>query len=47
LRTKQVQLRLAEIQLRRTQGLVDAKVQTEEALDNAKATVDSLKAKIA
>ncbi|HWT88486.1 MAG TPA: efflux RND transporter periplasmic adaptor subunit, partial [Candidatus Angelobacter sp.] len=37
----------AEIQLRRTQGLVDAKVQTEEALDNAKATVDSLKAKIA
>jgi len=44
---QQVQLRLAEIQLRRTQGLVDAKVQTEEALDNAKATVDSLKAKIA
>jgi len=44
---QQVQLRLAEIQLKRTQGLVDAKVQTEEALDNAKATVDSLKAKIA
>jgi len=44
---QQVQLRLAEIQLKRTQGLVDAKVQTEEALDNAKASVDSLKAKIA
>jgi RND family efflux transporter MFP subunit len=43
----QVQLRLAEIQLKRTQGLVDAKVQTEEALDTAKASVDSLKAKIA
>jgi len=43
----QVQLRLAEIQLRRTQGLVDAKVQTLEALDNASAAVDSLKAKIA
>jgi len=44
---QQVQLRLAEIQLKRTQGLVDAKVQTEEALDNAKAAVDSFKAKIA
>jgi len=44
---QQVQLRLAEIQLKRTQGLVEAKVQTEEALDNAKASVDSLKAKIA
>ncbi len=43
----QVQLTLAEIQLKRTQGLVDAKVQTEEALDNAKASVDSFKAKIA
>ena len=43
----QVQLKLAEIQLKRTQGLVDAKVQTEEALDNAKASVDSFKAKIA
>ncbi|GAC1634806.1 MAG: efflux RND transporter periplasmic adaptor subunit [Candidatus Acidiferrum sp.] len=43
----QVQLRLAEIQLKRVQGLVDAKVQTEEALDNAKASVDSLNAKIA
>jgi RND family efflux transporter MFP subunit len=43
----QVQLRLAEIQLRRVKGLVEAKVQTEEALDNASASVDSLKAKIA
>ncbi|MBS1839599.1 MAG: efflux RND transporter periplasmic adaptor subunit [Acidobacteria bacterium] len=43
----QVQLRLAEIQLKRTQGLVDAKVQTQEALDSARASVDSLKAKIA
>ncbi len=43
----QVQLRLAEIQLKRTQGLVEAKVQTQEALDNASASVDSLKAKIA
>ena len=43
----QVQLRLAEIQLRRVRGLVEAKVQTEEALDNATASVDSLKAKIA
>jgi len=43
----QVQLRLAEIQLRRTQGLVDAKVQPQESLDNASASVDSLKAKIA
>lgn len=44
---QQVQLKLAEIQLKRTQSLVEAKVQTEEALDNAKASVDSLKAKIA
>src|SRR5215467_312863 len=43
----QVQLRLAEIQLKRTQGLVDAKVQPQESLDNASASVDSLKAKIA
>src|SRR5438552_583499 len=43
----QVQLKLAEIQLRRVKGLVEAKVQTEEALDNASASVDSLKAKIA
>src|SRR5215472_15164980 len=34
----QVQLRLAEIQLKRTQGLVDAKVSTQEALDNASAS---------
>ena len=43
----QVQLKLAEIQLRRVKGLVEAKVQTEEALDNASASVDSFKAKIA
>jgi HlyD family secretion protein len=43
----QVQLRLAEIQLRRVKGLVEAKVQTEEALDNVSASVDSFKAKIA
>src|SRR5215475_12046649 len=43
----QVQLRLSEIQLKRTQGLVDAKVSTQEALDNASASADSLKAKIA
>jgi RND family efflux transporter MFP subunit len=43
----QVQLKLAQIQLKRTQDLLDAKVQTQEALDNATANVDSLKAKIA
>jgi RND family efflux transporter MFP subunit len=43
----QVQLRLAEIQLKRTNDLFNAKVQTQEALDNASASVDSLKAKIA
>ena len=43
----QVQLKLAQIQLKRTQDLVEAKVQTQEALDNAVAAVDSLKAKIA
>jgi RND family efflux transporter MFP subunit len=43
----QVQLRLAGIQLKRTNDLFDAKVQTQEALDNASASVDSLKAKIA
>jgi RND family efflux transporter MFP subunit len=42
----QVQLKLAEIQLKRTQGLVDAKVQTQEALDNASTAVESLNAKI-
>ena len=43
----QVQLKLAQIQLKRTQGLVEAKVQTQEALDNASAAVESLNAKIA
>jgi RND family efflux transporter MFP subunit len=43
----QVQLRLAQIQLKRTNDLFEAKVQTQEALDNAAASVDSLKAKIA
>src|SRR4029077_1145048 len=43
----QVQLRLAEIQLKRTNDLFNAKLQTQEALDNASASVDSLKAKIA
>jgi len=43
----QVQLKLAQIQLRRAQDLFDAKVQTQEAVDNAVAAVDSLKAKIA
>jgi RND family efflux transporter MFP subunit len=42
----QVQLKLAQIQLKRTQDLFDAKVQTQEAVDNAIASVDSLKAKI-
>jgi RND family efflux transporter MFP subunit len=43
----QVQLKLAQIQLKRAQDLFDAKVQTQEAVDNAVAAVDSLKAKIA
>src|SRR5258705_3300904 len=43
----QVELRLAGIQLKRTNDLFDAKVQTQEALDTASASVDSLKAKIA
>jgi RND family efflux transporter MFP subunit len=43
----EVQLRLAEIQLRRTQELQAAKVQSQEALDTARATADSLRAKIA
>ena len=43
----QVQLRLAQIQLKRTNDLFEAKVHTQEALDNASASVDSLKAKIA
>jgi RND family efflux transporter MFP subunit len=43
----EVQLRLAGIQLKRAQGLVDAKVQTQEVLDSSASAVDSLKAKIA
>lgn len=43
----QVQLRLAEIELKRTKDLFDAKVQTQEAVDTSSASVDSLKAKIA
>jgi RND family efflux transporter MFP subunit len=43
----QVQLRNAEIELKRAQQLHDAGVQTQEALDNASTTADSLRAKIA
>ncbi len=43
----EVQLRLANLQLHRAEELQAAKVQTQEALDNARATADSLKAKIA
>ena len=43
----EVQLRNAEIELRRAQQLRDSGVQTQEALDNARTTVDSLRAKIA
>jgi len=43
----QVQLRNAEIELKRAQQLRDAGVQTQEALDNASTTADSLRAKIA
>ena len=42
----QVQLRLAEIQLKRTQELAAAKVESQEQLDTATANADSLKAKI-
>lgn len=42
----QVQLRNAEIALRRAQQLRDAGVQTQEQLDNAQTSADSLKAKI-
>jgi RND family efflux transporter MFP subunit len=42
----EVQLKYAEIQLRRTQELVAEKVQSQEALDTARTNVDSLKAKI-
>src|SRR2546428_717714 len=43
----EVQLRNANIQLKRAQDLQSAVVQTQEALDNARTAVDSLKAKIA
>ena len=43
----QVQLRNAEIELKRAQQLFDAKIGTQEALDNASTTADSLRAKIA
>lgn len=42
-----VQLRLAETQLKRTEALHTANVQSQEVLDTAGSTVDSLKAKIA
>jgi len=43
----EVQLRNAEIELRRAQQLRDSGVQTQAALDNARTTADSLRAKIA
>jgi RND family efflux transporter MFP subunit len=43
----EVQLRNASIELKRAQQLRDAGVQTQEALDNASTTADSLRAKIA
>lgn len=43
----EVQLRNAEIELKRAQKLHDAGIQTEEALDNAITSADSLRAKIA
>jgi RND family efflux transporter MFP subunit len=42
----EVQLRNAEIQLKRAQQLRDSGIQTQEALDNARTTADSLRAKI-
>ena len=42
----EVQLRNALIELKRAQQLRDAGVQTQEALDNASTTADSLRAKI-
>jgi len=42
----EVQLRNAEITLKRAQQLRDAGVQTQEALDNARTSADSLRAKI-
>ncbi|HZV90217.1 MAG TPA: efflux RND transporter periplasmic adaptor subunit [Candidatus Binatus sp.] len=43
----QVQLRLAEIELRRAEALRNAGVQSQEQLDTSSAAADSLKAKIA
>jgi RND family efflux transporter MFP subunit len=43
----EVQLRNAEVELKRAQQLHDAGVQTQEALDNARTASDSLRAKIA
>ena len=43
----EVQLRNAEIQLRRAKQLRESGIQTQEALDNALTTADSLRAKIA
>jgi RND family efflux transporter MFP subunit len=43
----QVQLRNAEIQLKRAKELRESGIQTQEALDNALTTADSLRAKIA
>jgi multidrug efflux pump subunit AcrA (membrane-fusion protein) len=43
----EVQLKNAQIELRRAEQLYKAGVQTQEALDNATMAVDSLKAKIA
>src|SRR5215472_4551460 len=42
-----VQLRNAEIQLKRTQALKDSGIQTQADLDNARTAADSLRAKIA
>lgn len=42
-----VQLRNAEIQLKRAQQLRESGIQTQEALDNARTAADSLRAKIA
>jgi len=42
----EVQLRNAEIELKRAQQLHDAGIGTQEALDNARTTADSLRAKI-
>jgi len=43
----EVQLKYAEIQLRRTQELYDAKVQSQDTLDSVRTNRDSLKARIA